>query len=236
MLRILVLLVIASSFVSCNNKKSVKKTLTLNKETRSIDKTAYALGVQYAKGMKDINFDKNSKKHFIQGLQDYFQNKAQLDNNDVQVYAKKIDKILIQKRKEMSKSEIVIGEKFTKKLLAENLDFKRTKSGLIFRVLKKGITPDKIAQSSFLEMHYESSHLNDKQYESTKSGNKRNLPYKGIFPAWQEAFRLAGTDSEIEIIAPPHLTYGNNGAQPYIKAGEFLKFKIQFFKYYKNKP
>ena len=236
MLRILVFIMMATSFMSCNNNKSVKKSLTLNKETREIDKTAYSLGVQYAKGMKNIEFDEKSKKHFIQGLKDYFKNKTQLDNNDVQVFAKKIDQILAQKRKEIAKSEIEFGTEFTKKLLLEDPTYQKSKSGLIYKIIKPGNSPKTISVNSFIGMHYQSFHLNGKQYETTKSGNVRNLPYKGIFSAWQEAFRLAGTNSEIEIIAPPELTYGNNGAQPYIKAGEFLKFRIQFFDYYKTKP
>ena len=85
-------------------------------------------------------------------------------------------------------------------------------------------------------MHFDSFHLDEKQYETTVGGNPRLMPLNGIFKAWSEAFWLAGQGGEIEVIAPPDLTYGDNGASPYIAPGEYLKFKLKFTKYHSKKP
>jgi FKBP-type peptidyl-prolyl cis-trans isomerase len=192
--------------------------------------------MQYAKGAGELDFDEKAQKHLLTGLKDSLAGTSQISNNDAQVYAQKVDKIRFTKRETTASSEKEKGSKLVEQLLINDSEYKKTDTGLVYKVIKEGEKPPRISSTSFVEMHYDSFHIDDKMYESTQNGDIRVLPYKGIFKAWQEAFRLTGVNGEIEIIAPPELTYGNNGAQPYILPGEYLKFKIKFFKFHKTKP
>tara|TARA_R110000868_G_scaffold352080_1_gene613320 strand:- start:4827 stop:5528 length:702 start_codon:yes stop_codon:yes gene_type:complete len=233
-MRLLGLILCAALVASaCNSNKSEK--VEISDKTRPIDKSAYSLGVQYGKGLQQLDFDQTSLEHLITGMRDYLKGEPQINNNDVQVYAKEIDKLITKKRGEVAKAEKEKGKAYVEKLMAEDSEYKVSPSGLVYKILEQGSVVKNISNDAQIEVHYDSFHIDDKQYESTANGNARLLPYKGIFPAWQEAFQLAGTNGEIIIIAPSDLTYGDNGARPYILPGEHLKFKMKFFNYQKSK-
>jgi FKBP-type peptidyl-prolyl cis-trans isomerase len=216
------------------SKKS--KVIKITKDSKEIEKIAYALGVQYGKSLTTLELDKKVQKFVALGLVDYQNGKVTISNNDIQYLAKKADGILAIKRSESAKSEKIKGTAFVENLIKEDTTYQQTDSGLVFKVIKSGKIVIKLSDAPFVTMHFESYHLDGKQFESTKDGNARLMPLKGVFSAWTEAFSIVGEGGEIEIISPPSLTYGDNGAKPYIEPGEYLKFKLTFDKYYSNKP
>ena len=224
-----------TSFTGCFNNKENTEEIKVS-DTNESNKIAYALGNQYAKGLSDLDFNKDQQQYFAKGISDYFNQKNQLTNNDVQVLAQKVDQIRIQKRKSVAIDEREAGVKTSEKILSSDPDFKKLENGIIYKIIKKGKIIQEPAARSFIGMKYESSKLNGDVYESTFSGNPRNLPLRGIFKAWQIAFKVAGAGGEVVIISPPEFTYGDNGAMPYVKPGEYLKFKIQFYEYFETNP
>lgn len=213
-----------------------KKELKMTSETKDTQKTAYSLGVQYAKGLGELKFDEKDQKYFLKGLEDSFNSAIQLDNNDVQVYAKMADKVRQKNREDSASSESKSGSAALTKIMEEDPEINLHSSGMAYKILEQGDLIKNPKTGAFIGLSYESSHLNDEVYESTLTGNPRVLPLKGVFKAWQIAFAIAGAGGKIEIISPPDLTYGNNGALPYIQPGEYLKFKLNFSKYYDSKP
>lgn len=229
-------LLLLTSFTGCFGEKDKVTELKIDEQTKEGYKMAYALGNQYAKGLSDLAFEKTQQEYFVKGVTDYFSKKSQLTNNDVQVLAQKVDQIRIEMRKGVASSERKAGAEKSEKILASDPEFIKLESGIVYKILKQGQTIPNPTAGSFVGMKYESSRLNGDIYESTMSGNPRNLPLRGIFKAWQKAFELAGAGGEIILISPPEFTYGNNGAMPYVKPGEYLKFKIQFYKYFDTNP
>ena len=230
-------IMILATFSGCfTDKKADEDIIVIDEKTSEANQIAYALGVQYTKGLTELQLTKSQQKHFIKGIADHFGQSTQLPNNTIQALAHKVDAIRDQKRQESSLQEFKSGQIQSEKILIEEQGFQKLDNGIIYKVIKAGDVISNIATTSFIGMKYESSKLNGDIYESTLTGNPRNLPFKGIFKAWQEAFRIAGAEGEIIIIAPPKFTYGNNGAMPYVKPGEWLKFRIQFYKYYETNP
>jgi FKBP-type peptidyl-prolyl cis-trans isomerase FklB len=231
------LLLSALALTSCNSKKAAlatEKSFNFSDEkSRDIDKIAYSLGMQYAQSMRGFGLDSSSQDIFIQGLANGFKTEKKLDPEMV-LWAKKIDKILMAKREKVASKKREEGALAIKKLLEEDASYNVSDSGLIYKITKMGKIINIIDPEAFVEMRYVSKYLNDKVYESTMTGNPRKLPLRGIFKAWTEAFSICGYGCEIEVIAPPALTYGNNGALPYIQPGEYLKYNLIFIKYIKK--
>ncbi|MCB9094940.1 MAG: FKBP-type peptidyl-prolyl cis-trans isomerase [Halobacteriovoraceae bacterium] len=198
-------------------------------EERPIDLSSYSLGVQYARDLDDLNLDQQSKNQFIQGVKDTFQNKVKLTNEWIIHYSMETDKIRSQNKKLISHSKKAEGERFIEELLRSDSSYKKTESGLVYKIVKQGRKISEIKRSTFINMSYRSFHLDGQKYEQTIIKTPRKLPLVGILKAWQEAFNLAGEDGAIIIIAPPQLTYGDDGAKPYIEPGEYLKFQIRFY-------
>ena len=219
---------------ACTNQSETHKHFNIqDSNAKEIHKIAYSLGRQYAVSMREFNFDNESMHIFIQGLKEGHST-DELPSQEMVQYAKKIDKTVQQSRTEKAQEKKSEGEKFVTDLLASDSgpDYKKSASGLIYKILKDGEQVTNITPTAFFSLRYESRKLDDSVYESTLTGSPRKLPIKGVFKAWQEAFGLCGKGCEIEIIAPPSLTYGNNGAFPKIAPGEYLKYKLFFIDYF----
>ena len=228
--------VVLATIVGCSGEKDDSAKTKVSEKSSEKNRIAYSLGVQYAKGLSDLSFDKTDQEFFLRGMRDHFNQEIQIDNNDIQVFAKKSDDIRQENRKMTASSEREKGSKFVEQLTQNSPEYRTHPSGLIYNVIKMGEVVQNPKEKSFIGMNYESAHLNDEVYESTLTGNPRSLPLKGIFKAWQIAFSIVGANGEIEIIAPPELTYGNTGALPYVAPGEYLKFTIKFGDYFDSNP
>ncbi len=195
---------------------------------REIDKTAYAIGTKYARAISELGMDKQSQQFFVEGIEDHFEGKIDFSEEEINIYALRVDDIIAYKRAEISKDEKSKGEEFVKALMERDSKFQKTESGLVYKIYKEG-KKTRITDKTFVELSYRSFHLNGDRYEGTPKGEPREMPFKGILKAWQEAFKIAGANSSIIIYAPPSLTYGDAGAAPYIKPGEYLKYQIKFY-------
>lgn len=214
-----------------NSQKPSDKLFSYEDEKiREIDKIAFALGEKYASNIQHYQFDKKTQEYFVEGFQKSMKNKGKIDDKTT-FYTQKIDQIAQENRSKVAIEKKSEGKDFIEKLMKEDPDFRQTESGLVYKIIKKGSLV-KFSQKSFVDMRFESSYLDGKIYESAVDGNPLKLPLKGIFPAWVEAFSLCGVGCEIEIYAPSDLTYGDNGALPYIKPGETLRYKLYFIKFY----
>lgn len=223
---LLLLLILTSCFGSKDN--AINNFSFSDESLRQEDKIAYALGRKYAASINDFDLDEQAFKYLMRGLEDGVKVDGKL-SSDINFYARKIDVIVQAKRAQVAEESKSKGKSFVENLLKKDSSYQQTDSGLVYKVIKMGKVK-KFTKDSFVEMRYQSFYLNDKEYESTMTGNPRKLPLKGIFPAWTEAFSICGEGCEIEVIAPPALTYGDNGALPYIQPGEYLKYKINFLK------
>ncbi len=215
-------------FIACNKLTDPEVSDVDFKPKKEIDKTAYAIGTKYARAIQELGMDDQSNKFFIKGIEDYFNGEVDFSDEEINIYALRVDDIIAYKRAESAKDEKTKGEQFVEALMARDPKFLRSKSGLVYKVFKKGQKVN-ITDKTFIKLSYRSFHLDGKKYEGTPKGEPREMPYLGILKAWQEAFKIAGANSSVIIYAPPSLTYGDTGAAPYIKPGEYLKYQIRFY-------
>jgi peptidylprolyl isomerase/FKBP-type peptidyl-prolyl cis-trans isomerase FklB len=103
-----------------------------------------------------------------------------------------------------------------------------TPSGLQYRVLKSGPAsgqPPKATDE--VKVNYEGRLLDGTVFDSTyQRGEPAVFGVTGLIPAWTEALQMMRPGDEWELVAPPELAYGDQGAGP-IPPGSVLKFKIE---------
>ncbi len=113
-------------------------------------------------------------------------------------------------------------------------EFKTTKSGLRYRILRKS-DQAKPAESHIVEMHYK-GWLDDNTIfgSSYRSGKKISFPVDRVIQGWTEGLQLIGKGGMIELEVPPKLGYGARGMKRGKKTGAVppnarLHFIIELF-------
>jgi FKBP-type peptidyl-prolyl cis-trans isomerase FkpA len=105
--------------------------------------------------------------------------------------------------------------------------FQTTKSGLKYRVLRKGTgvhpTPTKTVQ-----VHYQGWLSNGKVFDSSyKRGQSISFPLNGVIKGWTEGMQLVGQGGMIELEIPPDLAYGDRGAGAAVPPKATLHFLVE---------
>lgn len=108
-------------------------------------------------------------------------------------------------------------------------EFASTKSGLEYRVLRKGTGKSPAATDS-VEVCYhgwlDSGTVFDSSY---KSSQPSSFSLRGVIPGWTEGLQLIGEGGMIELKIPPELGYGPRG-QGRIGPNSTLHFLVELLK------
>ena len=105
--------------------------------------------------------------------------------------------------------------------------FTETKSGLKYRVLRKG-TGAMPKASNTVEVNYHGWLDNGTVFDSSyKRGESISFPLSGVIPGWTEGMQLVGQGGMIELEIPSKIGYGARGAPPVIPANATLHFVVE---------
>ncbi|MGI9304796.1 MAG: FKBP-type peptidyl-prolyl cis-trans isomerase [Gammaproteobacteria bacterium] len=103
----------------------------------------------------------------------------------------------------------------------------QTESGLQYRVIEKGEGKSPTAEDTVI-VHYKGTLINGEEFDSSYArGNPATFSLGGIIPGWQEALALMKEGSKWELVVPPELAYGPNGAGGSIGPNETLVFEVE---------
>ena len=108
--------------------------------------------------------------------------------------------------------------------------FTTTKSGLKYRVLRKGTGAMPKATDS-VNVHYHGWLDNGKVFDSSYERKEPiSFPLNGVIKGWTEGMQLVGEGGMIELEIPPDLGYGNRGAGGVIPPKATLHFLVELRK------
>jgi FKBP-type peptidyl-prolyl cis-trans isomerase len=102
-----------------------------------------------------------------------------------------------------------------------------TKSGLKYRVLRKGTGSTPKATSS-VEVNYRGWLDNGKEFDSSyKRGKSISFPLDGVIKGWTEGMQLVQNGGMIELEIPAELGYGRQGAGSDVPPNATLHFLVE---------
>ena len=105
-----------------------------------------------------------------------------------------------------------------------------TKSGLKFRVLRKGEGGMPKATDT-IQVNYHGWLDNGKVFDSSyKRGEPISFPLNGVIKGWTEGMQLVGEGGMIELEIPANLAYGDRGAGKDVPPKATLHFLVELLK------
>ena len=105
--------------------------------------------------------------------------------------------------------------------------FTETKSGLRYRILRKGAEAQPKGTST-VEVNYHGWLDNKSVFDSSyRRGESISFPLNRVIPGWTEGMQLVGEGGMIELEIPSNLGYGARGAPPVIPPNAQLHFLVE---------
>ena len=117
------------------------------------------------------------------------------------------------------------GAAYIDKMMKEDKGYKKTASGLVYKIVKKGsganITADQTAC-----VRYEGRHIDGTVFDNGQ-GQVQEFPVSAVVPGFSEGLMLMNKGTKITLIIPGDLGYGERGAGGSIRPNETLVFDVE---------
>ncbi len=193
------------------------------------DKLSYIIGVQIGNDLKKQSIDVDPAI-VSRGLND------SISGNKLAITDQEAKEIITTYQKEratkIAEERTTVGEKNKKEgdaFLAENKKkpgVKTLPDGLQYKVIKEGTGKTPKATDTVVTQ-YKGTLINGTEFDSSYRRNEpATFPVSGVIKGWTEALQLMKEGSKWEIVVPPELAYGENGAGP-IGPNATLIFEIE---------
>lgn len=117
----------------------------------------------------------------------------------------------------------------TKELEELSKDYKVTPTGLRYKIIENG-SGKKVAKGDQVSVHYTGKFTDGSVFDSSKSRNQSFSFYAGngqVIAGWDEVVQLLKVGDKAEILLPPELAYGSQGAGGVIPPNAILMFEIE---------
>lgn len=207
-------------------------------EEKALDEKAasYAVGALMGGQMKDlvdahkevITYD---NARILDGLKDALEGKVDVRKDEnVQKTLEAIEAKLVSvskaKAEAIAKSAQEGGDKYRADF-AKNKDVKTTKSGLLYKIENAG-KGEAIKATDTVKVHYTGKLPNGKVFDSSvERGQPVEFQLNQVIPGWTEGLQLVKKGGKIQLVIPPALGYGKQGAGASIPPNSTLIFDVE---------
>lgn len=220
-------LAICSHAAAQKTKPAVKKPAPAPVLMKNLlDSFSYAAGYNIALNMKDQGVTQLNTALVQRALNDVFQEKTPLLNNDYVNISlqKKLKEFAAQKEKALKAPGVAFLEANKKKPGIHTLP-----SGLQYEVLIKGDTTSKRPGiTDTVVVSYAGSLIDGTEFDnSAKRGKPATFPLNGVIAGWTEILQLMNTGAKWKVYIPTELAYDMNPRDPkVIPPGSVLVFEM----------
>ena len=220
---------VSAVFFSCTGNEE-KDSDIKTKLTDDVDSISYSIGADIGDNLInqgiDINYDA-----FSAGFRNGYEKEEHLLTMEKrrELFKSMQDRMRVKQQAEASKA-LEKAENFLKDNRDKNKDIQVTKSGLQYRVIKKGSGKSPDSSSDQVRVHYEGKLLDGTIFDSSyKKGEPFVTRLNRVIKGWTEGIQLMNEGSEYEFFIHPRLAYGarrNNDIPP----NSVLIFKVELQK------
>ncbi|VTX81636.1 FKBP-type peptidyl-prolyl cis-trans isomerase [Haemophilus haemolyticus] len=207
-------------------------------EEKALDEKAasYAVGALMGGQMKDlvdahkevITYD---NARILDGLKDALEGKVDVRKDEnVQKTLEAIEAKLVSaskaKAEAIAKSAQEEGDKYRADFV-KGKDVKTTKSGLLYKIENAG-KGEAIKATDTVKVHYTGKLPNGKVFDSSvERGQPVEFQLNQVIPGWTEGLQLVKKGGKIQLVIPPALGYGKQGAGASIPPNSTLIFDVE---------
>lgn len=207
-------------------------------EEKALDEKAasYAVGALMGGQMKDlvdahkevITYD---NARILDGLKDALEGKVDVRKDEnVQKTLEAIEAKLVSaskaKAEAIAKSAQEEGDKYRADF-AKDKDVKTTKSGLLYKIENAG-KGEAIKATDTVKVHYTGKLPNGKVFDSSvERGQPVEFQLNQVIPGWTEGLQFVKKGGKIQLVIPPALGYGKQGAGASIPPNSTLIFDVE---------
>ncbi len=199
------------------------------------EKAAYVIGTQIAKQLV-ISKDELDLDSLKLGMLDVFTNKKlKLSREEIQKTMMTFQESKIKKEKALIAKLAKEGKEFLEKN-KKRKGVITLKSGLQYKVLKKGKGKVSVSLSDTVKTHYRGTLINGVVFDSSYDrGAPATFPVSGVIKAWTEALLKMRVGDKWQLVVPSALAYGKRGAAPSIGPDATLIFEVELLEIIKAK-
>ncbi|HYW34277.1 MAG TPA: FKBP-type peptidyl-prolyl cis-trans isomerase [Balneolaceae bacterium] len=178
--------------------------------TNNIDSVSYAFGYLNGKHMSQQGMDDINPQIFAKAMNEAFAGDSSKISQTklramLQRYSMQARQKMQKKQQKQAKANQKKGQAFLKKNKTKQ-GVKTTKSGLQYKILKKGSGPSPSKNDTVL-VSYKGMHLNGKVFDQNDSVS---IPLSRVFPGWQEGIQLMHEGARYKFWIPGKLAYGQH--------------------------
>ena len=167
----------------------------------------------------------------LDGLKDALEGKVDVRKDEnVQKTLEAIEAKLVSaskaKAEAIAKSAQDEGDKYRADF-AKGKDVKTTKSGLLYKIENAG-KGEAIKATDTVKVHYTGKLPNGKVFDSSvERGQPVEFQLNQVIPGWTEGLQLVKKGGKIQLVIPPALGYGKQGAGASIPPNSTLIFDVE---------
>jgi FKBP-type peptidyl-prolyl cis-trans isomerase FkpA len=118
------------------------------------------------------------------------------------------------------------GAEFAEKAAKEKGAVK-TDSGLVYRSLKEGAGEKPLATST-VKVNYKGTFIDGSVFDaSDKHGGPATFPLNRVIRCWTEGVQMMKVGGKAQLVCPPRIAYGEQGAPGAIPPNSTLVFEVE---------
>ncbi|MCH9656120.1 MAG: FKBP-type peptidyl-prolyl cis-trans isomerase [Planctomycetes bacterium] len=219
-----------SQFVTAQTEKANSGKSSLKDQKQ---KVSYGIGYNLGQNLMkdDLGLD---PQILVKGILDAMtKQKPQMTEEEIRATLVAFQQELRSQQETKMKQAAAANVAKGKQFLAANAKkegVKTTKSGLQYKVIKKG-TGKTPGLNDSVTTHYRGTLINGKEFDSSYKRNQpATFPVKGVISGWTEALQLMKEGDKWQLFIPGDLAYGSRGSGPVIGPNEVLIFDIELLK------
>ena len=216
----------SATIISCNPKatqdiaNAVPTDVVL--EDR-LDSVSYAIGIDFAKNVKQIGMDTVKYDALQKGIMDGYK------SDELEIDQEKFNEVIKEYIMELEEKKYGHLKEESIAFMAKNATEKGVislPSGLQYKVITAG-SGEKPTATSTVKTHYHGTFTDGTVFDSSvERGEPISFPVNGVIAGWTEALQLMPVGSKWILYVPYDLAYGEHGT-PGIEPYSTLIFEVE---------